>query len=68
MDNFEDFLGDSANKLQQIRKQVGREKTIIVHPQVGRDVDEAKRMADDWSYREEKQVEENLARILGVKR
>jgi len=54
----------AAKQLKQL-SQGGFKKTVIVHPQLGKDASEAQELASDWQAREEKQLLDNVTDILG---
>ena len=39
-------------------------KTVIVHPQMANTQEEAKKLAEDWGSAEEKQLMDNLKRLV----
>jgi hypothetical protein len=38
-------------------------KTVVVHPQVAADFDEAKTLSKDWKAREKRQIMDNITRM-----
>lgn len=50
--------------LKQLSAEKGWRKTVIVHPHLGKDADDAGKLSSDWSSREEKQLAENVEKVL----
>ena len=54
-----------ADKFRTISRSArGWKRTVIVHPQLGRDAQEAAELASDWKKREEKQLIENIKKAI----
>ena len=65
---FEDLAKEvdkARRNLEQLATDNGWKRTVIVHPQLGRNTDEAEKLANDWGAREEKQLMDNVAEVLG---
>lgn len=56
---------EAHRSLKQLSAGGGWRRTVIVHPQLGRDAAEANRLAGDWKAREERQLMDNVSGILG---
>lgn len=48
----------------QMVEETQQDKTVIVQPQLGKDEQEAEKMATDWEYRKRKQLFDNLLKEL----
>jgi formylmethanofuran dehydrogenase subunit E len=53
-------FGKNADAIAKADK---RQQTVVVHPQISPTEIEAKRLANNWKAREEKQLLENMARL-----
>ncbi len=65
---FEDLareIADASKNLEQLASSQGWKKTVIVHPQLGKNSNEASRLAEDWQAREEKQLMDNMMEVFG---
>ena len=65
---FDDLIRevDEARKsLEQIVSNGGMKRTVIVHPQLSKDSDEAAKLASDWTAREQKQLMANAMAAFG---
>lgn len=51
-------------QLRGLQAQMKGWKTIIVHPQVSKDFEEAAELDQDWKKKEEKQILENMEKIM----
>jgi len=68
MSNVFEDISESFAKAHRIVGQMVEEtqqdKTIIIHPQLGKDEQEAQRLAGDWQYKKKKQLFDNLYKEL----
>lgn len=68
MDNFFQEMAESFVNAHRIVGQMAEEtqqdKTVIVQPQLGKDKQEAEKIATDWEYRKRKQLFDNLLKEL----
>lgn len=62
-DDFSRFLSGIQSKVTKVCSTYPKKrKTVIVHPTVWKDEEEAKKAAGDWSYRERASAEKELLR------
>lgn len=53
-----------SKDVAQVSAKPGWKSTVIVHPQIGKTIEEAEELENDWKKREEKQLLDNIAKRL----
>lgn len=58
-------MSKASKSLAQLAPDQGWKKTVIVHPQLGQNAEEAEMLAEDWGEKEKKQLMDNVSEALG---